>query len=87
MPTTTARSLPATVPVRAPTRPAASPSRDFAIGLMLASVAPAIFWVITLAGLSALFDYSFPLSALLIAGGIIATFLGVFFLALFAHGR
>lgn len=85
MQTTTARSLRVPPAPRVTGRAAASASWDSAIGLMLAAVLPAVFWVLTLAGLSAVFDYSFPVSALLIAGGAIATFLGLFFLALFAR--
>lgn len=58
---------------------------DFVIGLVLAAVLPALFWMAAFAGLAALFGWPIAPSALLMAGAAIAGFLGVFFAALYTR--
>jgi hypothetical protein len=77
--TTTARHLPVTSTAQS----GSSATADFLIGLFLAAVFPAIFWVAVIAGIAALAGYDLSPSDLLLAGAGIAGFLSVFFAALY----
>jgi hypothetical protein len=60
---------------------------DFLIGLGLTAVVPAIFWVGLFAGVAGLLGYTPSVHALLIAGVLIAAFLGTFFAVLSAKPK
>jgi hypothetical protein len=77
--TTTARHLPAT----GTTQSGSSATADFVIGLMLAAVFPAVFWIAVIAAVAGFFGHELARADLLLAGGGIAGFLGVFFVAIY----